>query len=82
MADGKTAALAINGAALPANISIDIAAVMAPDGDGHNSANAVDVWSGKSIGVGLTTVSKEVPPHGNIFLVLSEPTADTLASSN
>jgi hypothetical protein len=82
MPDGKTAVLAINGAALPANISIDIATVMAPDGGGHNSADAVDVWSGKSVGVGLTTVIEEVPPHGNIFLVLSNPTVDALILRN
>lgn len=76
MADGKTAVLAINAAALPAQISIDIASVMAPDGeDGYNSADVVDVWTGKSVGVGMTALSREVPPHGNIFLVLSHPKA-------
>lgn len=72
MADSRTAVLAINGAALAANITVDVASVLAPDGEGHNSADAVDVWSGKSLGT-VTRVSGMVPPHGNIFLVLSEP---------
>ena len=32
MAGGKTAVLAINGAALPASVTIDIKTVLAPDG--------------------------------------------------
>lgn len=72
MAANSTAVLAINGAALAANITVDVASVLAPDGEGHNSADAVDVWSGNSLGT-VTTVSEIVPPHGNIFLILSSP---------
>ena len=43
MAANKTAVLIINGAALSSNITIDVASVLAPDGEGRNSADAVDV---------------------------------------
>ena len=74
MAGEKTAVVAINAAALAANITIDVATALAPDGKGHKSAHAMDVWSGESLGT-VTTISREVPPHGNIFLTLSNPTA-------
>ena len=74
MAGEKTAVLAINAAALAANITIDVATALAPDGKGHKSAHAMDVWSGESLGT-VTTISREVPPHGNIFVTLSNPTA-------
>ena len=72
MAANKTAVLIINGAAISSNITIDVASVLAPDGEGHNSADAVDVWTGNSLGT-VTAVSEVVPPHGNVFLVLSSP---------
>lgn len=72
MVDGKTAVLAINGAALPANITIDVKAMLAADGAGHTSADATEVWSGKDMG-SVESVSEVVPPHGNIFLILDKP---------
>jgi len=66
---GQTAVLAINGAALPHNITIDVASMVAPDGLSATDAVATDVWSGQSLGK-VTHVSRLVPPHGNIFLVL------------
>ena len=66
---GQTAVLAINGAALPHNITIDVASMLVPDGLGATDAVATDVWSGQSLGK-VTRVSRLVPPHGNIFLVL------------
>jgi hypothetical protein len=75
MAGGKTAVLAINAAALPNTITIDVGMVLAPDaslasGVGvATEATATDVWTGQSLGE-VTNVSRVVPPHGNIFIVL------------
>jgi len=76
MPDGKTAVLAINGAALPAQISFEVSEVLAPDGQGHSSAEAVEVWSGKARGRLTKVDSETVPPHGSIFLILSAPQSD------
>ena len=74
MAGNKTAVLAINGAALAAPIRILVKDVLAPDGNGHTKATATDVWSGKVVGEPkkTATMTVTVPPHGNIFLILSD----------
>lgn len=73
MAGGKTAVLAINGAALPHTITINVSQVLAPDahpGEGAEAeAYAADVWSGESLGR-VATVSRVVRPHSNIFITL------------
>ena len=65
--------LAINGAALPHEITIDFATVTKPDADaGINVAAemmATDIWTGRSLGK-LKSVTQNVQPHGNVFLVL------------
>ena len=72
--DGKTAVLAINGAMLPHNITIDFGNVLAPDfNEGtlshRQKFTATDVWTG-GVDRSVTSVTKEVRPHSNIFLVL------------
>ena len=65
--------LAINGAALPSEITINFAAVTKPvvDAgiDGATEMMATDVWTGRSLGK-LKSVTQQVQPHGNIFLIL------------
>ena len=64
-----TAVLAINGAALPQNITIDFAPVLAPDETGATPVEVVDIWTGRQLGE-LTQFNRVVPPHGNIFLAI------------
>ena len=70
---GKTAVLAINGAALPHTITINVSQVLsadAPPGQGApTEASVVDVWTGESLGK-VASVSRVVRPHGNIFITL------------
>ena len=75
--DGQTAVLAINGAALPQRITLNVSEVLAPDAPRGQlaegaAAHATDVWSGKELGT-VSTVTRTVPAHGNIFLTLSPP---------
>jgi hypothetical protein len=79
MAGGRTAVLAINGAALPAHITIDVAAVLAPDGSHHTAADALDVWNSSDLGT-VTSISATVPSHGNIFVILSKPSTTSESS--
>ena len=73
--NGQTAVLAINGAALPQVITLNVSEVLALDArppvEGA-AAHATDVWSGKELGA-VSAVTRTVPAHGNIFLTLSPP---------
>jgi len=71
MPNGKTAVLAINGAALPHDITIDFAEVLAHEGMylDENEATATDIWTGKKYGK-RSNLTKTVPAHGNIFITL------------
>lgn len=72
---GRTAVLAINGAALPARVTIDVAAALARDGHNYTAADALDVWDGSDLGT-VRSISASVPPHGNIFVILSNPSVN------
>ena len=65
--------LAINGAALPSEITINFAAVTKPDVDagidGATEMMATDVWTGRSLGKRKSD-TQQVQPHGNVFLIL------------
>ena len=73
MPGGKTAVLAINSAALPHNLTIDVAHVLKADADAGlavpANATITDIWSGKALGT-AGSYTREVPPHGNIFITL------------
>ena len=79
IAGGKTAVLAINSAALPHTITINVSEVMIPPSNktlfpnwnaaAVMKANAVDVWSGKSLGK-VRSITRVVRPHSNIFITL------------
>lgn len=73
MPNGRTAVLAINGAALPQEITIDVAEVLKPDRDagfaGAAAVSATDIWTGTSLGE-VTHITRQVAPHGNIFIAL------------
>jgi len=74
--NGKTAVLAINGAALPHEITIDVAAMLAPDyqrsagtTDTPMGATITDIWTGQSLGK-HSNITRNVKPHSNIFVML------------
>ena len=50
-----------------------VAAALAPDAAAGfavgKEAEITDIWSGKSLGK-VTSLTREVPPHGNIFVTL------------
>lgn len=73
MASGKTAVLAINGAALPHTITINVSQVLSPDAtpgeEAATEASAVDIWTGEALGK-VSSVTRVVRPHGNIFITL------------
>eukprot|EP01051_Picozoa_sp_SAG22_P001578 SAG22_NODE_63_length_23302_cov_17.506551_10_plen_84_part_00 len=83
MPGNKVAVLAINAAALPQKITVDVATVFAPDHSRHgpaaaaevDKATATDVWTGQSLGAAASSYTDTVPPHGNIFLILAPASA-------
>ena len=84
MAGGKTAVLAINGAALPHTITINVSQVLrseaaaAGQSEAAAQARAVDVWTGEALGV-VDHVTRLVRPHGNVFITLDPGTAEVSA---
>jgi len=75
LSGGRVAALAINGAAVPHTITVDLAAVLAPDATaGLQAADEVevtDVWSGESTRLSSKAgYTRSVRPHGNIFVIV------------
>jgi len=74
VAGGKTAVLAINGAALPHTLTINVSHVLRPEAEAVGQhvapkAKAVDVWTGEALGA-VEHVTRLVRPHGNIFITL------------
>ena len=77
MPNGKTAVLAINGAAIAHSITIDVATVLAPDRAGAGltedgkpvEATATDIWTGKALGK-VSNVTRVVASHLNVFISL------------
>lgn len=83
VAGGQTAVLAINGAALPHTITINVSQVLHSEAlavgqRAPTKAKAVDVWTGEALGV-VDHVTRLVRPHGNIFITL-EPDRDAAES--
>ena len=72
-ANGKTAVLAINSAALPHTITINVSEMFIPNSSHADSATeafAVDIWSGAFLGK-VKSISRVVRPHSNLFVTLS-----------
>jgi len=71
---GRTAVLAINAAALPHTLTINVSDVLGVEAaaGGHDTpaeAQAVDVWTGESLG-SVSQITRVVRPHSNIFVTL------------
>ena len=67
---GAVALLAINGADMPQQISLDFGELLGQGAAQHRQWRARDVWAAADLGT-IGSLTRSVPPHDCVLLVLS-----------